>query len=64
MKDETRFRKLQTSERGTDFERVLGLSQGDLHALRCLYVYDPVTFAATCQSDYDPLKRGVPGLAQ
>lgn len=30
----------------------LGLSKGDLHGLKCMYVYDPKTFSKVCHADF------------
>lgn len=35
----------------------VGLSVGDIHALRCLYVYDEIQFAKTCHKRFKPWKR-------
>lgn len=39
---------------GTKYDVKLRLSQGDLHALKCLYVYDAATKNQICKSNYDP----------
>lgn len=40
---------------GMGYKIKIGLSKGDLHALKCLYSYDKNTVKRTCKDTYNPL---------
>lgn len=52
--DETIFTKTQVNENLMEYKVRTGLSKGDVHGLRCMYVYGPEEFAEKCHKGYIP----------
>lgn len=41
------------------FKVRIGLSKGDIHGLKCMYVYDAETSSRVCNKNFDPLKATI-----
>lgn len=50
--DETIFTKIQINSDLMEYKVRTGLSKGDVHGLRCMYVYDSAEFAQKCHKGF------------